>query len=237
MAKPIESILSLQALTGSFWARALLPALAILTTEFALYLALIAAPAERVMGDVQRIFYFHLGTAIATYVMVGVLFTSSVMYLASRKRAWELLGVASCSVALVFATIVLATGMIWGHSAWNTWWRWEPRLVSFLVLWMVLAAYPILRSFVSNDNKQGLLSAVFGIFAALNVPIVMFSIRLWSRAEQLHPEVVGNQGLSDPRYVAAMIMGMVSMIIVAFWLCAVRYANLLLAEKLAAQSD
>src|SRR5690606_1916510 len=119
----------------------------------------------------------------------------------TKKHTWDLLAAGSAEIAFVLCSIVLATGMIWGHSAWNTWWRWEPRLVSFLVLWFILFSYVVFRSASSGMHERASYSAVIGILAALNVPIVIFSIKLLDHSEQLHPEVVADQGLGDARYV------------------------------------
>src|SRR5262249_12715747 len=126
---------------------------------------------------------------------------------------WDLVGESSGRVALLFCSIVLATGMIWGKAAWNTWWRWEPRLVSFLILWLLLCAYSILRKNFLGEKAVGTFSAVLGILCAVNVPIVIFSIRILSASEQLHPEVVANQGLRDPRFVVGLIAGNIVVIL------------------------
>lgn len=189
-----------------------------LTVAYALYYVFLVVPNEKVMGAVQRIFYFHVGAAMSCYVAIAILFVGSVTYLAVKQRFWDLLAEAGGSVALLLCTIVLLSGMIWGHSAWNTWWRWEPRLVSFLVLWLILVGYNILRLTLAQEEKLPSFAAVLGILAAVNVPIVIFSIRLLSPQEQLHPEVVANQGLRDPRFITGLILGNVSFILLGCYL-------------------
>jgi len=172
---------------------------------YAIYQVFLVVPNERVMGAVQRIFYFHVAAAMSCYAMIGVLLTGSIVYLATKRVFWDQVAEAGGAVAVMFCTIVLFSGMIWGHSAWNTWWRWEPRLVSFLVLWLILLGYVLLRVILREDERLGAFSAVLGIIAAVNVPIVIFSIRLLAPQEQLHPEVVAQQGLKDPRFVWALL--------------------------------
>lgn len=179
---------------------------------FSLYLVFMVVPNERVMGAVQRIFYFHVGAAMGCYALIAVLFMSSVMYLISKQNLWDQIAVASGEVAALFCTIVLVSGMIWGHSAWNTWWRWEPRLVSFLVLWLLLVAYVLMRAFLQSEEKLQSFASILGIVVAIQIPIVIFSIRLLSPQEQLHPEVVANQGLKDARFVVALVTANLSMI-------------------------
>lgn len=177
-----------------------------------LYLVFMVVPNERVMGAVQRIFYFHVGAAMGCYALIGILFMSSVMYLISKKILWDQISIAAGEVAALFCTIVLISGMIWGHSAWNTWWRWEPRLVSFLVLWLLLVSYVLMRAFLQSEEKLQSFASIVGIIVAIQIPIVIFSIRLLSPQEQLHPEVVANQGLKDSRFVIALVTANLSVI-------------------------
>lgn len=180
-------------------------------TGFVMFVSLgmifLLVPTEAIMGPVQRVFFFHVGSAIASYVIIGVLLISSALYLGLREAEWDELADGSAWVAFLYCTIVLFSGMIWGHSSWNTWWRWEPRLVSFLVLWLILGSYRILRWFSESHERQGVLCAVMGILSAVNVPIVVFSIRLLSENEQLHPQVVARGGLRDLPY-SGLCLGM-----------------------------
>ncbi|RMD86515.1 MAG: hypothetical protein D6808_03135 [Candidatus Dadabacteria bacterium] len=177
---------------------------------YANYMVFLAVPNERIMGPVQRIFYFHVGCAVATYMAVAFLFFASLGYLTTRSALMDILGESATEIALVFCSIVMATGMIWGKAAWNTAFRWEPRLVSFLILLVILVAIVVLRRF-GNPQKTPLNSAVMGILAAINVPIVVFSVKLLPASSQLHPQVVQNRGLRDPLFVKAMIIGIIAM--------------------------
>lgn len=185
---------------------------------YSLYMVFLVVPTERVMGAVQRIFYFHVGAAMGCYVMIAILFMCSVMYLISREIVWDQISVAAGEVATLFCTVVLLSGMIWGHSAWNTWWRWEPRLVSFLVLWLLLVSYVLMRAFLQTEERLQSFASILGIIIAIQIPIVIFSIRLLSPQEQLHPEVVANQGLKDSRYVVALLWANLSTICLAIML-------------------
>lgn len=203
---------------------------------YTLHYVFMIVPSERVMGAVQRIFYFHVGAAISCYLMIGVLFVGSVTYLVQRKRLWDQLAEAGGAVALLLCTIVLLSGMIWGKSAWNTWWRWEPRLVSFLVLWLILTGYNFLRMLMKEEEKLPSFSAVLGIIAALNVPIVIFSIKLLAPQEQLHPEVVANQGLKDPRFTTALLLGNLSFVLLSLYLLLLRFRQGVLEHRFLAKS-
>lgn len=200
-------------------AQRLLAVLSGVLITVSLFLVFIVAPNEAVMGAVQRIFYFHVAAAISSYLLMLVLLFASSMYLMSRDADLDALAESAAGVALMLCTVVLFSGMIWGHSAWNTWWRWEPRLVSFLVLWLILIAYQILRWFSEGNERERSYAAVVGIVAAVNVPIVIFSIKILSAREQLHPQVVARGGLSElPN--AGLILGISSVAMAAFsiWL-------------------
>lgn len=186
------------------------------------YLVFLAVPNERVMGPVQRIFYFHVGAAIASYVIAGVVLVASLGYLATRKDSFDCLNEAASEVGLLLCSIVLSSGMIWGHAAWNTWFRWEPRLVSFLVMWLIFIGLVVLRSF-GEPGRTAPHCAVLGILAALSVPLVIFSIHLLPQIAQLHPQVVGNRGLKEPIMLRAMLLCMLGMCLLGGILVWFRY--------------
>jgi heme exporter protein C len=179
---------------------------------YALYVVFMIVPNERIMGPVQRIFYFHVGGAMATYVAVGLVFVAALLHFATRNKFWDVLGASAAEGALIFCSVVMATGMIWGHAAWNTWFRWEPRLVSFLVLLLILLGINLLRMFGEKEKVPNH-AAAFAILAAINVPLVIWSIDILPQSAQLHPKVVQDQGLKDPSFVEAMLLGMAAMIL------------------------
>ncbi len=227
----VEEIVSIDFLTKSRTTRRVLPLLSILGIFLSLYCIFTVVPNERVMGAAQRIFYFHVGSIMGAYLMIAVLFFSSLAYLGSRKDEWDALAAGAASIALLFCTVGLATGMIWGHSAWNVWWRWEPRLVSFFVLWLILFSYSMLRGFSSGNASQKNYAAVLGIISAVNVPIVIYSIKLLDHTQQLHPEVVEKQGLKDPSYWYTFALTNVSLLLFALWLLSLATTALLLSRQ------
>lgn len=151
---------------------------------FSLYLIFAYAEMERTMLEVQKIFYFHVSAAMTVYLAFGVNFFFSLKYLIQRKSYDDLRAAAAAEIGLVFCTIVLLSGPIWARYAWNTWWNWEPRLTSTLVLWLMYISYFILRSALLADKRR-IYSAVLGIVAFLDVPIVHFATKLWT--EKTHP--------------------------------------------------
>lgn len=195
----------------------------VLLVAYALYLVFLIVPNERIMGPVQRIFYFHVASAMACYCAFGVVLVSSLGYLATRSKKADLLSEAAGEVGFVFCTIVLLTGMIWGHSAWNTWFRWEPRLVSFLLLWIIFLSFNALRMF-GDIARTPMHSAVLGILGAVTVPLVVFSINFLPQSAQLHPQVVGNVGgLAHPSFKQTLAVATFALIGLQGYLIWIRY--------------
>ncbi len=145
----------------------------------ALYMAFLEAPRERTMGDLQRIFYFHVPSGMMGLAAFAVNFFASLMYLIKKNRKWDSLALSATEVGLMFFTIVLVTGPIWAKPAWFVWWTWSPRLTSSLVLWMLYLAYMLVRNYVPDPERRATMSAVFGMVAFVDAPIVFFSIRWW----------------------------------------------------------
>lgn len=157
----------------------------------ALYMAFIYAPRERTMGDLQRIFYFHVPSGMMGLAAFAVNFFASILYLIRKDRRWDNLALSASEVGLMFFTIVLITGPIWAKPAWFVWWTWSPRLTSALVLWMLYLAYMLVRNYVADPERRATMSAVFGIVAFVDAPIVWFSIRWW---RDQHPSAMIDSG-------------------------------------------
>jgi len=160
----------------------------------ALYMAFLEAPRERTMGDLQRIFYFHVPAGMVGLLALAVNFVASVMYLVKKNRWWDSLAFSAAEIGVMFMTIVLVTGPIWAKPVWLVWWTWSPRLTSSLLLWMLYVAYLLIRNYVPDPDRRAATSAVFGIVAFIDAPIVWFSIRWW---RDLHPSpMIETGGLS-----------------------------------------
>jgi heme exporter protein C len=157
---------------------------------FAGYAAFFLAPDEKTMHEIQRIFYFHVPSAWTAFVAFFTVFIANIAYLITRKPRWDWLGVSGAEVGLTFCTVVLITGPIWAHPVWGIWWTWDARLTSTFVLWLLYVSYLLLRSLLTEPERRARLTALFGIFAFLDVPLVYFSIRLW-RTQHPQPVVMG----------------------------------------------
>ena len=172
------------------------------------YLALFHAPTERTMGDVQRIFYFHVPSAMMAFLGFVIVMLGSIVYLANGSRRWDGTAQAAAEVGLLFCTITLLTGPVWARSAWGTWWTWDARLSTTLVLWLIYVAYLMLRGYMREDVRMRRFSAVLGIIGALDVPIVYFSVRWWRTQ---HPTTfITEKGSMDPAMATTLRVGMLA---------------------------
>jgi heme exporter protein C len=185
------------------------------------YGALIWAPEEATMGLVQRIFYFHMASGWTFFVAFFLVFVGSVAFLRTRNAKWDWLSVASAEVGLAFVTVVLVTGPIWAKPIWGIWWTWDARLTSTFLLWVLFVSYLVLRTLVDDPERRGIVAAVFGIFACLDVPLVYFSI-WWFRTQHPQP-VIGGGGSLDPRMWRVVMLCWAATLVVMTLLIRLRY--------------
>src|SRR5271170_749007 len=176
----------------------LFPILAVLTTillSYALYQAVVVAPTEQTMGDVQRIFYYHVPSAWTAFILFFINFGASIYYLIKRCAVADIVALVCAEVGVVFLTVNLVTGPIWARPVWGIWWTWDWRLTSTLVVWLIYVSYLFLRRF-SSGGQTPTLAAALSVLGALCVPFVYFSI--WFFRTQ-HPQpVIGGGGSIDP---------------------------------------
>jgi heme exporter protein C len=159
----------------------------------AAYASFYVAPTERTMGEIQRIFYLHAASGWAGMTAFFVCFVANILYVFTRKQKWDWIGVSSAEVGLAFTSILLITGPIWAHPVWGIWWTWDARLTSTFILWLLYIAYLLLRNMVEEPDRRALLSAIFGIFAFIDVPLVFGAIRWW-RTQHPQPVIMGGPG-------------------------------------------
>ena len=155
------------------------------------------------MGDVQRIFYYHVPSAWTAFILFTINFVASVIYLIRRSVKADIVALVSAELGIVFCTVVLVTGPIWARPVWGIWWTWDIRLTTTLVLWLIYVAYLMLRRF-SSGSQTPLMAAVLAIFGALDVPLVYFSI--WFFRTQHPSPVIGGGGSLDPRMAHVLLI-------------------------------
>jgi len=169
--------------------------LAAVMMVFSIYLIFFYAPVEQFMGLPQKIFYFHAPIAMMCYVGFFITFVSSIGYLWTSSLHWDRFAVSGAHTALLFIALTLITGMLWGKPIWGAYWTWDPRLTTSFILWLIYAGYMILRSQVDDEYIRAKYSAVMGIVGFADVPLVHYSVKLWSRGihpprPELHPAML-----------------------------------------------
>lgn len=159
------------------------------TFAIALYLVFFYAPREAVMGDVQRIFYFHVASFWVAALGFLIAAIAGVLYLSRRTRNWDQVALASIEIGVVFTFINIVSGSIWARPAWNTWWTWDPRLVTATIVELIYFAYIMLRQGIEDPDRRARFAAVYAIVGFISVPITFLSIRY---LRTIHPIVIGS---------------------------------------------
>jgi len=162
----------------------LLGALSILLLLAGLAASLGYAPRDAVQGNVQRIMYVHVPAVLTAYLAIAVVLVASIRYLWVRNPAWDRVAAAAGELAVCFIALTLATGSIWGKPTWGTWWTWDARLTSAALLFVIYLGYLLLRGVVDDRERAPTYAAVVGIFGALDVPIIHFSVQWWRTLHQ-----------------------------------------------------
>jgi heme exporter protein C len=166
----------------------------------ALYLVFFYAPREAVMGDVQRVFYFHVAAGWVGALAFLVAAVAGGIYLARKDRKWDKVAFASVEIGVIFTFINIVSGSIWARPIWNTWWTWDPRLVTATIMELIYLAYIMLRQGIEDPDRRARFGAVYSIVGFISVPITFLSIRIF---RTIHPVVVGS---GDPTATGAFDM-------------------------------
>ena len=150
------------------------------------------APTEAVMGDVQRVFYFHVAAGWVGMLSFFAAAFAGIAYLRSGDHKWDIVGLSAVEIGIAFIFINIVTGSIWARPIWNTWWTWDPRLTTATIMELIYAAYIMLRSGIEDPDRRARFGAVYAIVGVISVPLTFFSARLF---RTIHPVVIGG---SDP---------------------------------------
>ena len=198
----------------------LLTAISALSVAVALFLVFLVAPREAVMGDMQRVFYFHVPSAWVGYLALFVSFVASLLFLFRRERRWDRVAHSSVEIGLVYITQGIITGSIWAKATWGVWWTWEPRLTTSAVLWAIYASYLTLRRAMEDPSRRARVAAVYSVLGFVAVPINFMAIRWW---RTVHPLVFDSEGSHlTPTMLAVLIFCVVTFTLVFFSLLAFR---------------
>ena len=200
---------------------------AVLTTLWAIFFWV---PTDAGLGLSQRIFYYHVPSASVSFLAFAVAGLSSALFLKTGSDDWDHAAHASVTAGMAFATLVLATGSIWARTAWGTWWTWDARLTTFIILWLVFASYLLLRAMTRGNEMAPRYAAVLAIVGALNIPLVMMATRLW---RTIHPQVIRNPrgGIDDPAMQTTLVLCMLAFVVLFSWLWALTVRVLRLGAR------
>ncbi len=211
----------------------LLPTATIAAMLGALYLVFVAVPTDAYQGPVQRIFYVHMAMWLNTFTAFAMVGVASLLYLWRRRAEWDRLGRASAELGLLFCSLGLATGSIWGKPIWNTWWTWDPRLTLTLILWMIYAAYLLLRTLVTEPQQGATLAAILGVSGVIDLYLVNRAVYWW---RSIHPAVLvtreGSSGLADPLMRLTLAGCMIAFFLLFLWLLRLRLRTARLQDEL-----
>ena len=155
----------------------------------ATYMVFFFAPIEAVMGNVQRVFYFHVAAGWVGFLSFFVAVIVGIIFLRTKDLKWDVIGLAAVELGLMFSFINIVTGSIWARPIWNTWWTWDPRLVTATIMELIYFAYLMLRQGIENPVQRARFGAVYAILGFTSVPISFLSIRIW---RTIHPVVIGS---------------------------------------------
>ncbi|HEX8358486.1 MAG TPA: cytochrome c biogenesis protein CcsA [Longimicrobium sp.] len=198
--------------------------LAALALTASLWMVFFYVPTESEMGIVQRIFYVHVPSAWVAFLAFGIVALCSLGYLWLRDDRLDAISVAAAELGLLFTTIVLVTGPLWGKIAWGAWWVWEPRLTLTLLLWFIYVGYFILRGATESPERGKRFAAVLGIVGAVDIPLIHLSVT-WFRSQ--HPEAVilrPEGPAAAPEIVQTLLVSFLAFTLLFFGLLMVRYA-------------
>ncbi len=206
------------------WTAAVLGTLGLVGTLVLHWLVFFWVPTERTMGVVQRIFYVHVPAAWVAFMAFGIVAVCSAVYLWLKDERLDRAALAAAEGGMVFTTIVLLTGPLWGRVAWGTWWTWEPRLTLTLLLWFIYLGYFLVRASTENPERGKRFAAVVGIVGALDIPLIHVSVQFF---RSLHPApvVLRPEGPSlAPEMLTTLFVGLGSFTLLFFSLFLFRYA-------------
>ncbi len=170
-----------------------------------LVMAFGVAPREVTQGNVQRIMYLHVPSVWVAYVAFAVVFVASIVYLARRAEAADHVAHASAELGVLFTGLTIATGSIWGKPTWGTWWTWDARLTSVAILFVMYLGYLLLRGMIDEPERAARYAAVLGVVAALNIPLVHFSVYWWRTLHQ-PPSLMKPGGSSMPPVILGALL-------------------------------
>lgn len=183
-------------------------AVTLLSMTLTIWMAFLYAPTDAIQGEPQRIFYFHVPVSWVGMLAFVVMAGAGVIYLWKKDERWDWIARAAAEIGTVFITLALITGSIWGHVTWGTWWTWDARLTTTLLLWFTYVGYLMLRSYMGRTPASARVGAVMAIIGVIDVPIIYESVNWW---RTLHPVAeVGVKDALPPTVVLTLMVALIT---------------------------
>ena len=190
-----------------------------LFVTYMLYRIFMITPFEKSMGVVQKLMYFHVPSAITGYIAFSTVCVASILYLWKKDERFDRLALSAAEIGVLFFSLVLITGSLWARPIWNTWWTWEPRLTTALILWFIFVGYLLLRNMSPNNERMRKVFAIYAIIGAIDIPIVHMSVKWW---RTIHPRVIENRGL-PPEMESTLYLNLLAFLFIFILLLILRY--------------
>lgn len=189
--------------------RLILPVLALVAMAMGL-LSAMSTPPDTFQGEYARILHIHVPSAWIAFLAFGVTAAGSLGWLLTRRMGWDTLAASSAEIGVLFTGIALLTGSLWGKPVWGTYWDWQdPRLASTALMFFVYLGYLGLRRATVDPLPRAKRSAVLGMVAVVQVPLVYFSVNLWRSLHQT--QTIRPDGISmGPEMVRAFLINLVA---------------------------
>ncbi len=211
----------------------LVPLAVVASMMAAMYFVFIAVPNDAFQGPVQRIFYIHLSMWLPTFAAFAIVGVASLLFLWKKDTRWDHIATAAAELGLLFCTLGLITGCIWAKPIWGVWWTWDPRLTLTLVLWMIYAAYLLLRTLATDPSQGSVLAAILGVSGVANLYLVNRAVYWW---RGIHPAVVvtkdGESGLTDPMMRLTLALCLLAFFLLFLWLLRIRVRTARMEEEI-----
>jgi heme exporter protein C len=185
-------------------------------------MAFLVAPREEIQGNVQRIMYLHVPSVLVAYLAFAVVLVASIVYLARRLDAADRLAQASAEVGVLFTGVTIASGAIWGKPTWGAWWTWDARLTSVTILFVMYLGYLLLRAMIDDRERAARYSAVLGIVAALDIPLVHFSVYWWRTLHQPPSILKPGPSTMPPIFLVVLLVNLAAFALLYVWFVAKR---------------
>ena len=192
-----------------------------------LYLVYFWVPTEQNLGISQRIFYFHVPLAWIGMVSIIVVAVASLLHLFTGRQRWDDLAYSTAELGVIYASLILVTGAIWGKPAWGVWWTWDPKLTTTLVLWFIYVAYLMIRAYGPMGSQGKRFASVIALIGAIDAPIIYMASIWWRTAHpplNIGPAASEAEALGSSRIYIALLVSVVAFTVMYISLLAERYA-------------